>query len=94
VNFCQQSVLVSDIDLGDHSPKALGIRLIKGVSSDYAVLCEVDIVYEGGASIALEATLAGGIRLPVRIYLNDLAGKARISMALVSMERYAWHGLC
>ncbi len=67
-----------DIDLGDHAPKALGIRLIKGLSPDFAVLCEIDIVYEGGASIALEATLAGGIRLPVRIYLNEFAGKARV----------------
>jgi hypothetical protein len=71
-------VEIQDLDLGDHAPKATGVRLIKGMTPDYAVLGEVDLVYKGGASMALQGSLTGGINIPVRIYLNALAGRVRV----------------
>ncbi|KAJ3039427.1 hypothetical protein HDV00_012204 [Rhizophlyctis rosea] len=42
------------------------------------VLAEVDLTYEGGASIAIETTLPGGLKLPVRVYLSALSGRVRV----------------
>ena len=66
------------MDLGNHAPRALGLRLLKGITPDLAVQVEIDTVYQGSASISIEVTIRGGIRIPARIYLNALAGKLRV----------------
>ena len=69
---------ILDLDLGDNAPKLMGLRLVKGSTEDLAVLSEMDLKYEGGASIAIEATITSGIKFQARIYLNSFAGKLRI----------------
>jgi hypothetical protein len=54
------------------------MRLIKSQTSDLAVLCELDLEYQGGASISLEASLTGGIKMNSKIVLNQLSGKMRV----------------
>lgn len=69
-----------DLDLGDCAPNVSGARIIKGVTPDLAIQMEFDIVYKGGASIAIEAVISGGIKLPARIYLNGFAGQLRLRL--------------
>lgn len=69
-----------DLDLGDYCPKVIGARIIKGITPDLAIQMEFDIVYQGGASIAIEAIITGEIKLPTRIYLNEFAGQLRFRL--------------
>lgn len=69
-----------DLDLGDYAPKVMGARVIKGVTTDLAIQMEFDILYQGGASIAIEAVITGGIKFPARIYLNGFAGQLRFRL--------------
>ncbi|KAJ3017423.1 PDZ domain-containing protein 8 [Thoreauomyces humboldtii] len=71
-------VEIVDISLGDHAPKILGVRLLKGMSEDLAVSMELDMSYNGGGSIAIQTTLVGGLKLPVRVHVSGLAGKLRL----------------
>ncbi|KAJ3412993.1 hypothetical protein HDV05_008644 [Chytridiales sp. JEL 0842] len=71
-------VRVLDISLGEYAPKILGVRLLKGVTEDIAVSLELDVSYEGGGSLAIEATLTGGLSIPVRVHLSGFAGKLRV----------------
>lgn len=45
---------------------------------DLAVQAELDVTYNGGGSIAIQTTLVGGLKLPVRVYLSALGGKLRL----------------
>ncbi|KAI9202168.1 uncharacterized protein BJ171DRAFT_601097 [Polychytrium aggregatum] len=69
---------ICELSLGDHAPDVSGVRLIKGVSEDHAVTIELDMKYTGGASIGIQATLVGGITIPVRVTLSSLEGKLRL----------------
>ncbi|KAJ1555884.1 hypothetical protein HK405_011281 [Cladochytrium tenue] len=61
-----------------YAPKIHGVRLMKGVTDDLAVILEVDVTYAGGGSVAIETTLTAGLSIPVRVYLSSLAGKLRV----------------
>ena len=79
---------IIDLDLGDNAPKIMGARIIKSITADLAIQMEFDILYEGGASIAVEAIVTGGIKFPARIYLNDFAGQLRVRLpSLDSSEK-------
>ncbi|RKO95725.1 hypothetical protein CAUPRSCDRAFT_12578, partial [Caulochytrium protostelioides] len=75
-----QSLRITDISLGEHAPMLHGVRLVKGVTDDLAVTAEFDTTYMGGASVAIECTLTGNIRIPVRVFLGGLSGKLRVRM--------------
>ncbi|KAI9096081.1 hypothetical protein DFS34DRAFT_695230 [Phlyctochytrium arcticum] len=70
-------VEITDLSLGDNAPTVHGVRLLKGMSEDLAVTADLDLTYTGGGSIAIAATLTGGLKLPVRVRLGALAGKVR-----------------
>ncbi|KAJ3219422.1 PDZ domain-containing protein 8 [Dinochytrium kinnereticum] len=76
-------VNIMDLSLGDHAPKIHGIRLMKGVTDDLAVLLEVDVTYLGGGSIAIETTLTAGLSIPVRVYISGFSGKLRVRIPSV-----------
>ena len=38
-------------------------------------MTEADITYDGGANILIEATLGGGVKIPVRVVMNAFSGK-------------------
>ncbi|KAJ3280587.1 hypothetical protein HK104_000570, partial [Borealophlyctis nickersoniae] len=69
---------ITDLSLGEHSPRIHGARLLKGLTEDLAVVVELDLTYNGGGSVAIETTLAGGVKLPVRVYISALAGRLRV----------------
>jgi hypothetical protein len=73
-NYLLKAVDIIHIDLGTTSPKILGIRLLKGVTQDLAVMVDLDVTYAGGACIVLQLTLHSGVKVPVHVYLNALAG--------------------
>ncbi|TPX48143.1 hypothetical protein SeLEV6574_g02194 [Synchytrium endobioticum] len=78
-NFVSQ-IVMTDINLGDNPPKIHGIRLIKHVSEDLAVMAEFDMTYPGGASVGIDCLLAAGFKVPVRVHVSGFAGKLRARM--------------
>ncbi|KAI8621916.1 hypothetical protein BC830DRAFT_45973 [Chytriomyces sp. MP71] len=71
-------VRLHGIDLGDHVPKLHGVRLLKGITDDLSVALEVDLTYQGGASVGIDTTLTAGVNIPVRVFISSLSGKLRI----------------
>ncbi|TPX59721.1 hypothetical protein PhCBS80983_g02273 [Powellomyces hirtus] len=71
-------VEIVDIAIGDCAPKIQSVRLMKAVTEDLAVSAEVDVTYDGGGSIAIQTTLVGGLKLPVRVHISGFAGKLRL----------------
>lgn len=72
---------LTEIALGEHSPRIQGVRVITDLQiqePDLPVFLELDVTYNGGSNIALEATLAGGVLLKVKVYLKGFAGKLRV----------------
>ncbi|KAJ1334311.1 hypothetical protein BSLG_008146 [Batrachochytrium salamandrivorans] len=72
------SIQIKELSLGDHSPQITGIRLLKGVTKDLAVIGEADVSYQGGGSILLEVVLTAGVTIPARVFLNQFTGSIRI----------------
>ncbi|KAJ3241695.1 PDZ domain-containing protein 8 [Chytriomyces hyalinus] len=71
-------VRLHDIRLGDNVPKLHAVRLLKGITDDLAVALEVDLTYQGGASVGIETTLTAGVNIPVRVSISSLSGKLRV----------------
>ncbi|TPX75057.1 hypothetical protein CcCBS67573_g03680 [Chytriomyces confervae] len=71
-------VRLHDIRLGDNVPKLHAVRLLKGITDDLAVALEVDLTYQGGASVGIETTLTAGVNIPVRVSVSSLSGKLRV----------------
>jgi hypothetical protein len=65
---------ITELDLGDFPPVLKGIRLLKGITHDLALMCEIDLEYRGGASIAIETTLVNGTVIPVKVTMNEFNG--------------------
>jgi hypothetical protein len=65
---------IVELDLGEYPPELKGMRLLKGITSDLALMSEIDIEYRGGASIAVELTLANGSVIPAKVNMNQLNG--------------------
>ncbi|KAJ3134642.1 PDZ domain-containing protein 8 [Geranomyces variabilis] len=77
-NAWVSNVEIVDIEIGDCAPKIQAVRLIKAVTDDLAVSAELDITYDGGGSIAIQATVVGGLKLPVRVHVSGFSGKLRV----------------
>ncbi|KAJ2989662.1 hypothetical protein HDV02_004825, partial [Globomyces sp. JEL0801] len=70
-------IQIQNLLLGDDAPTIEGLRCLKGVSNDLAVMTEFDIIYRGGASIVIECTLANGNVIPVQVFMNAFRGTLR-----------------
>ncbi|KAJ3169046.1 PDZ domain-containing protein 8 [Geranomyces variabilis] len=77
-NAWVSNVEIVDIEIGDCAPKIQAVRLIKAVTDDLAVSAELDITYDGGGSIAIQTTVVGGLKLPVRVHVSGFSGKLRV----------------
>jgi hypothetical protein len=77
---------IVDLDLGEFPPQLKGIRLLKGITNDLAIMSEIDIEYRGGASITVELTLANGSVIPAKVSMNQLSGTIQIRLP---SERWA-----
>lgn len=64
------SIAITDLFLGECPPSLEGVRLLKGLSKELAVMGEVDILYRGGASICIETHLANGSIVPMQVFMN------------------------
>ncbi|KAJ3321898.1 hypothetical protein HDV06_003764 [Boothiomyces sp. JEL0866] len=73
----ESHIKITDVLLGEEPPYFEGIRLLKGVSNDVAVMSDLDLVYRGGASIVIQATLSNGLTIPVQVYMNEFKGTIR-----------------
>lgn len=72
------SCRVTDFAFGQNAPDIKGVRILKRFKEDASVTCDFDLEYKGGASIAIEAQLPGGIKLPVRVHVGSMKGKVRM----------------
>ncbi|KAJ3270971.1 hypothetical protein HDV01_007301 [Terramyces sp. JEL0728] len=70
-------IKITDVLLGEEPPYFEGIRLLKGISNDLAVMSDLDLVYRGGASIVIQATLSNGLTIPVQVFMNEFKGTIR-----------------
>ncbi|EGF80365.1 hypothetical protein BATDEDRAFT_35067 [Batrachochytrium dendrobatidis JAM81] len=77
-NTFVSAIQIKELSLGDNSPEISGIRLLKGVTKDLAVIGEADVSYNGGGSILLEVVLTAGITIPARVFLNQFTGSIRV----------------
>ncbi|KAJ3012009.1 UNVERIFIED_CONTAM: PDZ domain-containing protein 8 [Siphonaria sp. JEL0065] len=82
-NMFVSHVRLHDLSLGDNVPKVLAVRMLKGLTDDLAVAMEVDVAYEGGASVGIEPTLTRGQPIPVRVSINSLRGKLRVRVPAI-----------
>ncbi|KAJ3359423.1 hypothetical protein HDU91_004925 [Kappamyces sp. JEL0680] len=71
---------ITDLRCGENAPSIDGIRLLKGLTEDFAVMGECDLTYRGGASISIQATIANGSVIPVKVYMNEFSGTLRIRL--------------
>ncbi|KAJ3254895.1 hypothetical protein HK103_006791 [Boothiomyces macroporosus] len=70
-------IKITDVLLGEEPPYFEGVRLLKGISNDVAVMSDLDLVYRGGASVVIQATLSNGMNIPVQVYMNEFKGTIR-----------------
>ncbi|ORY49006.1 hypothetical protein BCR33DRAFT_714086 [Rhizoclosmatium globosum] len=82
-NMFVNHVRLHDLRLGHNFPKVLGVRMLKGLTDDLAVALEVDVSYDGGASVAIEPTLTRGLAVPLRVSINALKGKLRVRVPAI-----------
>ena len=52
-----------------------GVRILKYESDNLEVTAELDVTYEGGFSVTIEATVPGGIVIPVKVICTGFAGR-------------------
>ncbi|KAJ3127297.1 hypothetical protein HK100_009832, partial [Physocladia obscura] len=79
-------VTLHDISLGENVPKIHGVRMLKGITDDLAVCLEIELSYEGGASVGIEPTLTSGYQIPVRATINALKGKVRVRVPAIGYQ--------
>ncbi|KAJ3093272.1 hypothetical protein HK100_006717, partial [Physocladia obscura] len=79
-------VTLHDISLGENVPKIHSVRMLKGITDDLAVCLEIELSYEGGASVGIEPTLTSGYQIPVRATINALKGKVRVRVPAIGYQ--------
>ena len=84
-NSFVSEINVTDIALGEHAPKIHSVSVVRGIlEDDLAVFLDLEVTYVGGANISIEAKLAGGMTLPVKVYLKGLKGVLRVRVPSVN----------
>lgn len=53
---------------------------MEGLTKDFAIVGECDLIYRGGSSVAIEVTLQNGSTVVSNVYMDDFKGTVRIRL--------------